>query len=102
MSLSAVDFSGTAYDMGENSLVDILILATSNITFVAGSFRLDYSADNVSWFPNNTVTFPISTTDLHYTIIGLKTGSRYIRVSTGSASTFRTTNLKVTYSSKRN
>jgi hypothetical protein len=97
--VSAVDFSGTAYDMGENSLLDVLLLGTG---ISNGNLRLDYSTDNVSWFPNNTVTFPITTTDPHYTIIGLKTGSRYVRVSTGGSSAFRATNLKVTYSSKRN
>lgn len=97
--VAAVDFSGTAYDMGENSLLDVLLLGTG---ITNGSVRLDYSTDNVSWFPNNTTTYSITTTDPHYVILGLKTGSRYVRVSTGGASTFRATNLKMTFSSKRN
>lgn len=96
-----VSFNGTAFDMGENSLVDVLLLA--NATSAAnGNVRLDYSIDGSTWFPDNTNLYPITTTDLHYVISGKKTGSRYIRVSTGGASTFRTSNLTMTYSSKRN
>jgi len=96
--VSAVSFTGSAYDMGENSLVDILLLATG---LTPGSVRLDYSVDGVSWFPNNTTTYAFTLADPHQTIIGLKTGSRYIRVSTGGASAFLATNLKMTFSSKR-
>lgn len=98
--VAAVGFTGTAYDMGENSLVDVLLYATG--ISAGGSVRLDYSTDNTTWFPNNTTTFALSIADPHQTIIGLKTGSRYIRVSTSDSSPFRATNLKMTYSSKRN
>jgi hypothetical protein len=97
--VSAVSFTGTAFDMGENSLVDVLLLASG--TVINGSVRLDYSADGATWFPDNTNTYPITTTDLHYVIRGLKTASRYIRVSTGLASVFRATNLLMVFSSKR-
>jgi hypothetical protein len=93
-----VSFTGTAFDMGENSLVDVLLLA-SGIT--NGNVRLDYSADGATWFPDNTNTYPITTTDPHYVIKGLKTASRYIRVSTGLSSLFRATNLLMVFSSKR-
>jgi hypothetical protein len=96
-----VSFNGTAFDMGENSLVDVLLLA--NATGAAnGSVRLDYSIDGTTWYPDNTNLYPITTTDLHYVISGKKTASRYIRVSTGGGSTFRTSNLTMVYSSKRN
>lgn len=98
--VTAVSFTGTTYDMGENSLVDVLLYATGIIA--TGNVRLDFSIDGITWFPNNTTTYSISGTDPHQTIIGLKTGSRYIRVSTGNASTFRADNLQMTFSSKRN
>jgi hypothetical protein len=85
--------------MGENSLVDVLLLASGVV--VNGSVRLDYSVDGTTWFPDNLNTYPITTTDLHYVIRGIKTASRYIRVSTGLASTFRATNLLMVFSSKR-
>jgi hypothetical protein len=97
--ITGVSFTGPAYDMGQNSIVDVLLLATGIIT--GGSVRLDYSIDGVDWFPNNTTTYAISIADPHQTIIGLKTGSRFIRVSTGIASAFLTTNLKMVFSSKR-
>jgi hypothetical protein len=99
--VAAVSFTGTAFDMGENSLVDILLLA--NATGAAnGNVRLDYSTDGLTWFPDNTNLYPITTTDLHYVISGKKTASRYIRVSTGGGSAFRTSNLTMTFTSKRN
>ena len=98
--VTAVSFTGTAYDMGENSLVDVLLYATG--TIATGNVRLDFSIDGITWVPNNTTTYSISGTDPHQTIIGLKTGSRYIRVSTGDASAFRADNLQMTFSSKRN
>lgn len=99
--VAAVSFTGTAFDMGENSLVDVLLLA--NATGAAnGSVRLDYSTDGLTWFPDNTNLYPITTTDLHYVISGKKTASRYIRVSTGPGSTLRTSNLTMTFTSKRN
>lgn len=97
--VNAFGFQGTAYDMGDNSLVDILLLATGIIA--TGIIRLDYSIDGTTWFQNNTTTYTISSTDPHLTIIGLKTGSRYIRVSAGTSSLFSATNLKTVYSSKR-
>ena len=96
--VSAVSFTGTAFDMGENSLVDVLLLGTG---ITNGNVRLDYSADGATWFPDNTNTYPITTTDPHYVIKGLKTASRYIRVSTGLSSLFRATNLLMVFSSKR-
>ena len=86
--------------MGENSLVDVLLYATG--TIATGNVRLDFSIDGITWVPNNTTTYSISGTDPHQTIIGLKTGSRYIRVSTGNASAFKADNLQMTFSSKRN
>jgi len=85
--------------MGQNSLVDILLLASGVI--LAGAIRLDYSIDGINWFPNNSTTYTITSTDPHQTIIGLKTGSRFIRVSSGLASAFRATNLQMVFSSKR-
>ena len=98
--VSGVSFTGTAYDMGQNSLVDVLLLATGTIG--NGSVRLDYSIDGTTWFPNNSTTYTITSTDPHQTVIGLKTGSRYIRVSTGGGSSFLAGNLQMTFSSKRN
>ena len=99
--VTAVNFTGSAYDMGlNNSLVDVLLCATGTID--TGVVRLDFSIDGISWIPNNTTTYSISGTDPHQTIIGLKTGCRYIRVSTGGASGFRASNLQMIFSSKRN
>jgi hypothetical protein len=98
--VSAPAFTGTAYDLGENSLVDVLLYATGIIA--TGSVRLDYSIDGINWIPNNSTTYAFTLADPHQTIIGLKTGSRFIRVSTGLASAFLTTNLQMTFSSKRN
>jgi len=97
--VSAVSFTGTAFEIGENSLVDVLLLASG--TVVAGSVRLDYSADGATWFPDNLTTYAFTLTDLHAVIIGIKTASRYIRVSTSASSVFRATNLQMTFSSKR-
>ena len=96
--VSAVNFQSTAFEIGENSLVDVLLLGTG---VTNGSVRLDYSADGAAWFPDNTNSYAITTTDPHYVIKGIKTASRYIRVSTGGAATFRATNLQMTFSSKR-
>ena len=93
------NFQGASYDMGDNSIVDILLLATGTIT--TGNLRLDYSVDGTIWFPNNTTTYTITGTDPHLTIIGLKTGSRYIRISTGVLSAFRADGLQYIYTSKR-
>ena len=92
--------SSLFYDMGDNSLVDILFNALGP-TLVTGPIRLDYSADATNWYPNNTTLYTISSVDPYLTIIGLKTGSRYIRVSTSDTSTFRATTLRVVFSSKR-
>jgi len=97
--VSAVSFTSTAFEIGENSLVDVLILATG--TIIAGTVRLDYSADGATWFPDNGTTYTLNTTDPHAVIKGIKTASRYVRVSTGAASVFRATNLQMTFSSKR-
>ena len=97
--VSAVSFASTAFEIGENSLVDVLILATG--TIIAGTVRLDYSSDGATWFPDNTTTYTLNSTDPHAVIKGIKTASRYIRVSTGVASVFRATNLQMTFSSKR-
>jgi len=97
--VSAVSFTGTAFEIGENSLVDVLLLASGLIT--NGNVRLDYSADGATWFPDNTNSYAITTTDPHYVIKGIKTASRYIRVSTSGASAFRAGSLQMTFSSKR-
>jgi len=99
--VSAVSFASTAFEIGENSLVDVLLLVSTDISFVAGSIRLDYSADGANWIPDNTNTYAFTLTDPHQVIKGIKTASRYIRVSTGSTSVFRTSNLRMTFSSKR-
>ena len=96
--VASVSFAGTAYDMGENTLVDIVIYATG--TIASGSVRLDYSIDGTTWFAG-IPTFALSVGDPHYVITGLKTASRFIRVSTGLSSPFRATNLQMIYSSKR-
>lgn len=96
--VSAVNFAGTAFEIGENSLVDVLLLGTG---ITNGNVRLDYSADGATWFPDNTNSYAITTTDPHYVIKGIKTASRYIRVSTGASSLFRATNLLMVFSSKR-
>jgi hypothetical protein len=96
--VSAFSFTGTAFEIGENSLVDVLLLGTG---ITNGNVRLDYSADGANWVPDNTTTYAITTTDEHAVIKGIKTASRYIRVSTGAASAFRATNLRMTFSSKR-
>jgi hypothetical protein len=98
--VTAGSFAGTTYTVGENSLVDVLLLATGSIT--SGTVRLEYSIDGTNWFPNNTTNYTISTADPHQTIIGLRTGSQYIRIGSVSTSTFRADNLNMTYSSKRN
>jgi hypothetical protein len=97
--VSAVSFAGTAFEIGENSLVDVLIVASG--TIIAGTVRLDYSADGATWVPDNGTTYTLNGTDPHAVIKGIKTASRYIRVSTGAASVFRATNLQMTFSSKR-
>ena len=99
--VSAVNFTSTAYDMGENSLLDVLMETTTVGSFQPGSVRLDYSADGVTWTPHNTVTFAFTSTDPHAVALGVKTGSRYVRVSTGGASAFRSDSFRMTFSSKR-
>jgi hypothetical protein len=100
--ISAGGFTGTSFDLGQNSLFDCLLYATGVIT--TGNVRLDYSIDNINWIPNNTSTAlaPLSSTDPHFVYLGIKSGSRYVRVSSGVGSTFRaTTNLQMIFSSKR-
>jgi hypothetical protein len=87
--------------MGENSLLDVLMLTTTTGSFFTGNVRLDYSPDGVNWTPNNTLTFPFTLGDPHVVVLGVKTGSRYVRVSTGGASAFRSDSLRITFSSKR-
>tara|TARA_R110000868_G_scaffold3045_1_gene20509 strand:- start:726 stop:2096 length:1371 start_codon:yes stop_codon:yes gene_type:complete len=99
--VSAVNFTGTAYDMGENSLLDVLMTTTTVGSFAAGSVRLDYSADGVTWTPNNTTTYAFTSVDPHAVALGVKTGSRYVRVSTGGSSAFRSDSFRMTFSSKR-
>lgn len=99
--VTAVNFTSTAYDMGENSLLDVLMTTTTVGSFVAGSVRLDYSADGVTWTPHNTTTYAFTSTDPHAVALGVKTGSRYVRVSTGGASAFRSDSFRMTFSSKR-
>lgn len=96
--VTAVNYASTAFEIGENSLVDVLLLGTG---ITNGNVRLDYSADGATWFPDNTNTYAITTTDPHYVIKGIKTASRYIRVSTGGSSLFRASNLQIVFSSKR-
>jgi len=98
--VSAGGFTGTAYDMRDNSVVDVLLLASS-LGFAPGAVRLDYSIDGITWFPDNTTTYSFSASDYHQVIHGLKTGSRYIRVSTGAANAFRTNAFTMIFSSKR-
>jgi len=90
-----------SFDLNENSLFDCLLFATGVIG--AGNIRLEYSVDDIIWTPNNTTAAlgPLSSTDPHFVYLGIKSGSRYVRVSTGAVFT-ATTNLRITFSSKRN
>jgi hypothetical protein len=100
--ISAGGYTGPSFDLGENSLFDCLLYATGVVT--AGNVRLDYSIDNINWIPNNTSTAlaPLSSTDPHFVYLGIKSGSRYVRVSSGLGSSFKaTTNLQMIFSSKR-
>ena len=93
-------YTSPSFDLNENSLFDCLLLATGVI--VAGNLRLDYSSDNVNWIPNNSASATISTVDPHFVYLGIKSGSRYVRVSSSATSTFTTTiNLQIVFSSKR-
>ena len=87
--------------MGENSLFDVLMLTDTTGTFFAGSVRLDYSPDGITWTPNNSTTYAFTLTDPHAVALGVKSGSRYVRVSTGGTSVFRSDSLRITFSSKR-
>ena len=99
--VTGFNFTGTAYDMGENSLLDVLMETTTVGSFAAGSVRLDYSPDGVTWTPNNTTTYAFTSGDPHAVALGIKTGSRYVRVSTGGAAAFRSDSFRMTFSSKR-
>lgn len=99
--VTGINFTGTAYDMGENSLLDVLMQTTTVGSFAAGSVRLDYSPDGVTWTPNNTTTYAFTLGDPHAVALGIKTGSRYVRVSTGGAAAFRSDSFRMTFSSKR-
>ena len=99
--VTGFNFTGTAYDMGENSLLDVLMQTTTVGSFAAGSVRLDYSPDGVTWTPNNTTTYAFTLGDPHAVALGIKTGSRYVRVSTGGAAAFRSDSFRMTFSSKR-
>ena len=99
--VTGFNFTSTAYDMGENSLLDVLMLTTTVGSFQPGSVRLDYSPDGVNWTPNNTTTYSLSSGDPHAVALGVKTGSRYVRVSTGGAAAFRSDSFRMTFSSKR-
>lgn len=99
--VSSFNFTSTAYDMGENSLLDVLMQTTTVGSFAAGSVRLDYSPDGVTWTPNNTTTYAFTLGDPHAVALGIKTGSRYVRVSTGGAAAFRSDSFRMTFSSKR-
>jgi hypothetical protein len=99
--VTAVNFTSTAYDLGENSLFDVLMQTTTVGSFAAGSVRLDFSSDGVTWTPHNTVTYSLSSGDPHAVALGIRSGSRYVRVSTGGASAFRSDSFQMTFSSKR-
>lgn len=99
--VSAFNFTSTAYDMGENSVLDVLMLTTTTGSFAAGSVRLDFSPDGVNWTPNNTTTYAFTSGDPHAVALGIKSGSRYVRVSTGAAAAFRSDSFRMTFSSKR-
>jgi hypothetical protein len=94
--------ASSSFDLGTNSLFDCLLLAAGTIT--AGNVRLDYSIDNLNWFPDNTSTSlaPLSTADPHFVYRGISTGSRYVRISSAAGSTFAATTLTITFSSKLN
>ena len=94
-------YTSPSFDLGQNSLFDCLLFATGVIG--AGNIRLEYSIDDLVWTPNNTTTAlaPISSTDPHFVYLGIKSGSRYVRISTGAVFT-ATTNLRIIFSSKQN
>ena len=98
--ISAPSYTSPSFDLNENSLFDCLLYATGII--VSGNLRLDYSSDNINWTPNNSSNATISTADPHYVYLGIKSGSRYVRISSSAASTFTTNlDLRITFSSKR-
>ena len=95
-SVIAPSFTSTAFDLSGNSVVDALLLASGAIT--NGAVRLDYSVDGSTWFPDNTNTATLTSTDPHSVFKGIKTASRYVRVSSGAGSLFRGT-LQIVWSS---
>jgi len=92
--------TSSSFDLGNNSLFDCLLLATG--TIVTGNVRLDYSIDNTNWFPDNSNNASLSTADPHFVYHGVSTASRYVRLSSGTVSTFSATTLSITFSSKLN
>jgi hypothetical protein len=98
--ISGPSYTSPSFDLNENSLFDCLLYATG--TIIAGNLRLDYSTDNIDWTPNNSSNANITVADPHYVYLGIKSGSRYVRVSSGPTSSFTTSvDLRIIFSSKR-
>jgi hypothetical protein len=80
-------FTGTTFDLNENTVFDCLLLASGAIT--NGNVRIEYSLDGLVWIPDTGIT--ITSTDPHSVVKGVKTSSRYIRVVKLATSTFQGT-----------
>lgn len=100
---AGANLASASFDLGNNSLFDCLLLASGTIA-PTGNLRLDYSIDNVNWVPDNSTASlaTITSTDPHFVYHGISSASRYVRVSTGSGSTFSASSLSITFSSKIN
>lgn len=83
----AGSFTGTTFDLGENTVFDCLLLASA--VTANGNVRIEYSLDGTVWIPDAGIT--ITSTDPHAVVKGVKTSSRYIRVVKTASSGFQGT-----------
>jgi hypothetical protein len=91
-----IAFTGSTFDLGENTVFDCLLLASG--TIINGNVRIEYSVDGTAWIPDAGIT--LTTTDPHSVVKGVKTSSRYIRVAKSATSLFQGT-LAIYISSSR-
>jgi hypothetical protein len=91
-----IAFTGSTFDLGENTVFDCLLLASG--TIINGNVRIEYSVDGTAWIPDTAIT--LTTTDPHSVVKGVKTSSRYIRVAKSATSLFQGT-LAIYISSSR-